>query len=44
MLSGWLDAGTDPAAIMVIDPKPSEAMAERLVNAGVRCEASAPRG
>jgi pyrroline-5-carboxylate reductase len=44
MLSGWLDAGTDPAAIMVIDPKPSEAMAERLVNAGVRCEASAPEG
>ncbi|MBV6649659.1 MAG: pyrroline-5-carboxylate reductase [Hoeflea sp.] len=44
MLSGWLDAGTDPAAIVVIDPKLPEAMVERLANAGVRCEASAPQG
>lgn len=44
MLGGWLDAGTDSAAIVVIDPKPPEAMAERLANAGVRCEASAPEG
>ena len=34
MLNGWLDAGTDPAAIVVIDPKPSEAMAARLASAG----------
>lgn len=44
MLNGWLDAGTDPAAILVIDPKPSEAMAARLASAGVRCESSAPEG
>ena len=44
MLNGWLDAGTDPAAILVIDPKPSEAMAARLAAAGVRCEGSAPEG
>jgi pyrroline-5-carboxylate reductase len=44
MLNGWLDAGTDPAAIVVIDPKPSEAMAARLTAAGVRCESSAPEG
>jgi pyrroline-5-carboxylate reductase len=30
MLNGWLDAGTDPAAILVIDPKVSEPMAARL--------------
>jgi len=44
MLNGWLDAGTDPAAILVIDPKPSEAMAARLASAGVRCESAAPEG
>ncbi|MEM5473943.1 pyrroline-5-carboxylate reductase [Hoeflea sp. AS60] len=44
MLNGWLDAGTDPAAIVVIDPKPSEAMAARLAAAGVRCESSVPEG
>ncbi len=44
MLNGWLDAGTDPAAILVIDPKPSEAMVARLSSAGVRCETSAPEG
>jgi pyrroline-5-carboxylate reductase len=44
MLNGWLDAGIDPAAIVVIDPKPSEAMSARLSAAGVRCESSAPGG
>jgi len=44
MLNGWLDAGMDPAAIVVIDPKPSETMAARLATAGVRCESSAPEG
>ncbi|MCY0148005.1 pyrroline-5-carboxylate reductase [Hoeflea sp. G2-23] len=44
MLNGWLDAGTDPASILVIDPKPSEAMAQRLAKAGVRCESSPPAG
>jgi pyrroline-5-carboxylate reductase len=44
MLNGWLNAGTDPAAIVVIDPKPSEAMAARLASAGVRCESAAPEG
>ena len=44
MLNGWLDAGADPAAIVVIDPKPSEAMAARLASAGVRCEGAAPEG
>jgi pyrroline-5-carboxylate reductase len=44
MLNGWLEAGTDPAAIVVIDPKPSEVMAARLATAGVRCESAAPEG
>lgn len=44
MLNGWLDAGMDPAAIVVIDPKPSEAMAARLAAAGVRSEGAAPEG
>lgn len=44
MLNGWLDAGTDPASIVVIDPKPSDAMAARLSSVGVRCESSAPEG
>jgi len=44
MLNGWLDAGTDPAAIVVIDPKPSEAMSARLASVGVRCESAAPEG
>ena len=44
MLNGWLDAGADPATILVIDPKPSDAMAARLASAGVRCESAAPEG
>jgi len=44
MLNGWLDAGMDPASIVVIDPKPSEAMAGLLATSGVRCESSAPEG
>lgn len=42
MLAGWLEAGTDPAAILVIDPKPSEALSQRLAKAGVRVAASPP--
>lgn len=42
MLNGWLDAKTDPSAIVVIDPKLSEAMAARLKDAGVRHETSVP--
>jgi pyrroline-5-carboxylate reductase len=44
MLNGWLDAGTDPAAILVIDPKLSEAMTTRLTDAGVRFASAAPEG
>ncbi len=44
MLNGWLDAGMATAAIVVIDPKPPEAMAARLSSAGVRHESSAPEG
>ncbi|AKH99430.1 pyrroline-5-carboxylate reductase [Hoeflea sp. IMCC20628] len=44
MLNGWLDAGTDPSTIVVIDPNPSEAMAARLASAGVRCQSAAPEG
>lgn len=43
LLNGWLDAGIDPAAILVIDPNPSEAMAARLSGAGIR-QVSAPPG
>lgn len=44
MLAGWLDAGTDPAAILVVDPKPSEILSARLAEAGIRVEASPPEG
>ena len=44
MLNGWLDAGMDPSTIVVVDPKPSEAMAARLASAGVRCESARPEG
>lgn len=44
MLNGWLDAGMDPSTIVVVDPKPSEAMAARLASAGVRCESAPPEG
>lgn len=44
MLNGWLDAGVEPAAILVIDPKPSEAMAKRLAADHVRCESAPPDG
>lgn len=44
MLNGWLDAGTDPAAIVVIDPNPSDTMSLRLGSAGVRLEHAAPEG
>ncbi|MEM8750766.1 MAG: pyrroline-5-carboxylate reductase [Pseudomonadota bacterium] len=36
MLGGWLAAGRDPGAIMVIDPKPPEPMADMIAEHGVR--------
>ncbi|MBC7281359.1 pyrroline-5-carboxylate reductase [Hoeflea sp.] len=44
MLSGWLDSGIDPAAIVVIDPKTTDAMSLRLASARVRLETVAPDG
>ncbi|MDP2733011.1 MAG: pyrroline-5-carboxylate reductase [Hoeflea sp.] len=44
MLNGWLAAGTDPAAIVVIDPNPSDAMSLRLASDRVRLESAAPEG
>lgn len=44
MLNGWLKQGTDPSHVIVIDPKPSEAMAARLAEYGVRHETEAPDG
>lgn len=44
MLNGWLDAGLDPAAIVVVDPKASDAMSLRLASARVRLESAAPDG
>lgn len=35
MLKGWLEAGTDPASLTVLDPAPPEAMAEMLRSYGV---------
>ena len=44
MLNGWLESGIDPEAILVVDPRPSEAMAARLKDHGVRHLAEAPDG
>lgn len=44
MLNGWLKNGTDPSHVIVIDPRPSEKMAARLAELGVRHEIEAPDG
>lgn len=44
MLNGWLEAGFDPAVILVIDPNPSEAMAARLKQLGVSLQSVPPQG
>ncbi|MDP3526833.1 MAG: pyrroline-5-carboxylate reductase [Hoeflea sp.] len=44
MLNGWLESGIDPASIIVIDPKASDAMSLKLASARVRLESAAPEG
>ena len=36
MMRGWLASGTDPGAIVVVDPSPAPAMVERLKSEGIR--------
>ena len=42
MLSGWVEQGVDPAAIVVCDPRPSDEMAALLAAKGIRHVTSAP--
>ncbi|TPW30390.1 pyrroline-5-carboxylate reductase [Pararhizobium mangrovi] len=42
LLKGWLDAGLSPRDVVVVDPKPSEAMVRLLAERGVRHEAEPP--
>ena len=44
MLNGWLKQGIDPTHVIVIDPKPSDAMAAKLAEFGVRHATEAPEG
>ena len=44
MLNGWLKQGTDPDHIIIVDPKPSDAMAAKLSEYGVRHVTAAPDG
>ncbi|MGF9563782.1 pyrroline-5-carboxylate reductase [Neorhizobium sp. JUb45] len=44
MLSGWLDAGTDGASIVVLDPSPSEAIRAKLSEKGASSYPAAPEG
>ena len=44
MLNGWLESGINPASVVVIDPKPSDAMSVRLAGAGVKCVSAPPEG
>lgn len=44
MLSGWLDQGLDPGAVVVVDPKPSDALVADLAERGVRLVTAAPEG
>lgn len=44
MLKGWLESGIDPDAIVVVDPRPSEAMTAKLKDFGVRHVTEAPDG
>lgn len=36
MLAGWVDAGTDPDAILVVDPNPSEELRALVARTGIR--------
>ncbi len=36
MLAGWLEAGTDPASVLVIDPKPSQDLLDLVARSGIR--------
>lgn len=42
MLSGWVEGGIDPSAIIVCDPKPSEEMAGLLSEKGIRHVTAVP--
>lgn len=44
MLAGWLESGIGTDAIVVVDPRPSDAMAKRLSDLGIRHETSVPDG
>ena len=35
MLSGWLAAGTDPEAVLVVDPKPSTELLDMVAKSGI---------
>lgn len=44
MLSGWLKKGVNGSSIIVVDPRPSDAMSAKLNEAGARHCESAPDG
>lgn len=44
LLAGWLDAGLDPRAVVVIDPSPPEDSAAFLATVGITAMASPPAG
>lgn len=42
MLSGWMAEGIDPSVVIVLDPKPSEEMANFLKDSGIRHVTTVP--
>ncbi len=44
LLSGWLKGGVDGASVIVVDPRPSEAMIATLAKAGATHVTEAPTG
>ncbi len=42
LLGGWFDGGLDPARVLVVDPKVSDALARLVERYGVRHETSVP--
>ena len=42
MLSGWLDSGLDPAAVIVVDPAPPSDTAATLAEAGIAARPDVP--
>ncbi len=44
MLSGWLDSGVDPGAVVVVDPAPPADTAAMLAEAGIVARPSVPAG